>query len=120
MHGVAVTAGEIKVGKPVELAVDHARRSAIRANHSATHLIHEGLRLVLGDHVAQKGSLVSGERLRFDISHPKPIAADELVTVEDLVNAQVVANTAVVTKLMGAAGSGGIRRPRAVRREVWR
>ena len=84
----------------VELKVDHGRRAAIRANHSATHLLHEALRQVLGDHVAQKGSLVSPERLRFDISHPKPIEAAELARVEDIANAVLLQNVPVVTKLM--------------------
>ena len=80
--------------------VDHARRSAIRANHSATHLLHEALRQVLGDHVAQKGSMVSGERLRFDFTHQKPISDEELAQVEDIANRVVLRNEPVVTRLM--------------------
>ncbi|MGO4735062.1 alanine--tRNA ligase [Bosea sp. 2KB_26] len=99
-HAVRVTSGEIKLGAPAELTVDHARRSTIRANHSATHLLHEALRLVLGDHVAQKGSLVSPERLRFDFSHPKPISEAELAQVEDIANAAVLRNEPVATHLM--------------------
>jgi alanyl-tRNA synthetase len=99
-HAVSVKEGALRRGQPVELIVDHARRSAIRANHSATHLLHEGLRLVLGDHVAQKGSLVSPERLRFDFSHPKPISDEELARVEDIANAIVLRNEPVTTRLM--------------------
>ncbi len=99
-HAVKVTSGEIKLGAPAELTVDHARRTAIRANHSATHLLHEALRLVLGDHVAQKGSLVSADRLRFDFSHPKPISEEELARVEELANAIVLRNEPVTTRLM--------------------
>ncbi|CAN7160001.1 alanine--tRNA ligase [Bosea sp. LjRoot9] len=99
-HVVTVKEGELKRGQPVELLVDHARRGAIRANHSATHLLHEALRLVLGDHVAQKGSLVSPERLRFDFSHPKPISAEELREVEEIANAIVLRNEPVTTRLM--------------------
>lgn len=99
-HSVKVTSGEIKLGAATELAVDHARRSAIRANHSATHLLHEALRLVLGDHVAQKGSLVSPDRLRFDFSHPKPISDEELAKVEEIANAIVLRNEPVTTRLM--------------------
>jgi alanyl-tRNA synthetase len=99
-HSVKVTEGELKRGQPVELHVDHDRRSAIRANHSATHLLHEALRLVLGDHVAQKGSLVSPERLRFDFSHPKPISDAELAKVEEIANAIVLRNEPVTTRLM--------------------
>ena len=99
-HAVKVTSGEIRLGAPAELTVDHARRTAIRANHSATHLLHEALRLVLGDHVAQKGSLVSADRLRFDFSHPKPISEEELARVEELANAIVLRNEPVTTRLM--------------------
>lgn len=99
-HQVKVVSGAIEIGKPAELTVDHARRSAIRANHSATHLLHEALRLVLGDHVAQKGSQVAPERLRFDFSHPKPISAEELARVEDIANAIVLRNEPITTRLM--------------------
>jgi alanyl-tRNA synthetase len=101
VHSGVVEEGTLKPGQPLTLEVDHARRSAIRANHSATHLLHEALRQVLGDHVAQKGSLVAPERLRFDISHPKPISADELLKVEDIVNDMVVQNAPVITRLLG-------------------
>jgi alanyl-tRNA synthetase len=99
-HAVSVKEGALKLGQPVELMVDHTRRTAIRANHSATHLLHEALRLVLGDHVAQKGSLVSPDRLRFDFSHPKPISDAELAQVEDIANAIVLRNEPVTTRLM--------------------
>ena len=100
VHVGIVEAGQFKPGDAVELEVDHGRRSAIRANHSATHLLHEALRQVLGTHVAQKGSLVAPERLRFDISHTKPMAADELARVEAMANAYVLQNSAVATRLM--------------------
>ncbi|KMO17078.1 alanine--tRNA ligase [Methylobacterium indicum] len=100
VHHVAVEEGSLTLNQPVELKVDHGRRSAIRANHSATHLLHEALRQVLGDHVAQKGSLVAPERLRFDISHPKPIEAEELARVEEIANRVLLQNEPVVTKLM--------------------
>jgi alanyl-tRNA synthetase len=99
-HAVKVEQGSVKVGDPLLLEVDHGRRGAIRQNHSATHLLHEALRQVLGDHVAQKGSLVSPERLRFDISHPKPVTAEELIRVEDIANDIVLQNAAVTTRLM--------------------
>ncbi|MGF9567335.1 alanine--tRNA ligase [Neorhizobium sp. JUb45] len=99
-HLAVVTEGEVKVGEAVALAVDHARRSRLRANHSATHLLHEALREVLGTHVAQKGSLVAPERLRFDVSHPKPISAEELQRVEDMANAIILQTAPVTTRLM--------------------
>jgi alanyl-tRNA synthetase len=101
VHSGAVVAGELTVGVSVQLSVDPVRRAAIRSNHSATHLLHEALRSVLGDHVAQKGSLVSPDRLRFDFSHPKPISADELAVVEDIANKVVLGDGAVATRLMG-------------------
>jgi alanyl-tRNA synthetase len=100
VHDVTVEEGELIVGKPLELKVEHERRSAIRANHSATHLLHEALRMTLGDHVAQKGSLVAPDRLRFDIAHPKPITKAELAEVEDIANRIVLQNEPVVTRLM--------------------
>ncbi|MGV2981699.1 alanine--tRNA ligase [Camelimonas sp. ID_303_24] len=100
VHDVTVVEGELRVGQAAELQVDHERRRAIRANHSATHLLHEALRLVLGDHVAQKGSLVTPERLRFDISHPKPISPEELAQISDIANDIIVQNSPVVTRLM--------------------
>lgn len=100
VHDVEVTEGTLKIGTPLALEVDHARRSAVRANHSATHLLHEALRRVLGDHVAQKGSLVAPDRLRFDFSHPKPLTADELAQVEDIANTYVLRNEPVETRLM--------------------
>ncbi len=100
VHIGAVETGTLRVGDVVQLDVDHARRSAIRANHSATHLLHEALRQHLGTHVTQKGSLVAPDRLRFDISHPKAIGAEELARAEADVNAQVRRNADVVTHLM--------------------
>jgi alanyl-tRNA synthetase len=100
VHHARVESGALKVGDPVKLRVESGRRSAIRANHSATHLLHAALRERLGKHVAQKGSLVAPDRLRFDVSHPSAMSAAELATVEDDVNAQVRANTPVTTRLM--------------------
>jgi alanyl-tRNA synthetase len=100
VHIGTVEEGSLKEGLALQLEVDHARRSAIRANHSATHLLHEALRQVLGDHVAQKGSLVAPDRLRFDFSHPKPMTAEEIEKVEDLANDYVIQNSAVTTRLM--------------------
>ncbi|MFG1413324.1 alanine--tRNA ligase [Xanthobacter sp. VTT E-85241] len=100
VHDVKVKDGALRVGAAVALSVDHERRSAVRANHSATHLLHEALRRVLGDHVAQKGSLVAPDRLRFDFSHPKPLSQAELAQVEDIANAYVLRNEPVDTRLM--------------------
>jgi len=100
VHDVVVEKGKLAVGMALTLEVDHARRSAIRQNHSATHLLHEALRQVLGDHVAQKGSLVAPDRLRFDFSHPKPMTAAEIERVEDIANDVVLQNSPVTTRLM--------------------
>lgn len=100
VHAATVVEGVVKSGDPVVLTVDHARRSKLRANHSATHLLHEALREVLGTHVAQKGSLVAPERLRFDVSHPKPMSAEELQKVEEMANAIILQNAPVTTRLM--------------------
>jgi len=100
VHLGVVEEGALEPGQALQLVVDHDRRSAIRANHSATHLLHEALRQVLGDHVAQKGSLVAPERLRFDFSHPKPMTAEEIEKVEDLANDFVIQNSPVTTRLM--------------------
>jgi alanyl-tRNA synthetase len=82
VHIAEVTEGEIAPGQPAVLEVDHARRGTIRANHSATHLLHEALRRALGDHVAQRGSLNAPDRLRFDFSHGKALSLEELAQVE--------------------------------------
>ncbi|ANL66004.1 alanyl-tRNA synthetase [Rhizobium phaseoli] len=100
VHSGTVVEGAFKTGDAVVLTVDHARRSRLRANHSATHLLHEALREVLGTHVAQKGSLVAPERLRFDVSHPKPMTAEELKIVEEMANEIVLQNAPVTTRLM--------------------
>jgi alanyl-tRNA synthetase len=100
VHFGTVEQGSLKVGAALDLKVDHARRGAIRQNHSATHLLHEALRQVLGDHVAQKGSLVAPDRLRFDFSHPKPMTPEEIERVEDIANDVVLRNAPVVTRLL--------------------
>ncbi len=100
VHVGEVEKGPFRVGDAVTLSVDPEHRRAVRANHSATHLLHEALRRVLGEHVVQKGSLVAPDRLRFDFSHPKPLTPEEIRAVEDLANARVLQNTEVVTRLM--------------------
>ena len=100
IHSAEVTEGTVVRGQPARLEVDHARRSAIRANHSATHLLHEALRRALGDHVAQKGSLNAADRLRFDFSHSKGLTAEELAQVEAEVNAYIRQNSSVETRIM--------------------
>ena len=100
VHIGSVRKGALAVGDVVEMRVDGARRRGLRAHHSATHLLHAALRNVLGDHVTQKGSLVAPDRLRFDISHPKAVAAAELKAVEDIVNGEIIGNHAVATRLM--------------------
>ncbi len=111
VHIAKVEKGSVKVGDAVLLEVDHARRSKLRANHSATHLVHEALREVLGTHVAQKGSLVTPDRLRFDFSHPKPMSDEELAVAEGYANEIVLQNAPVTTRLMSvddAIGEGAM------------
>lgn len=100
VHLGKVTEGAVKVGDAAEFRVDHARRSSLRANHSATHLLHAVLRKHLGDHVTQKGSLVAADRLRFDISHPKAVTAEEAAVIEADVNSLIRENSEVTTRLM--------------------
>ena len=100
VHVGTVEQGTLKSGTALLLEVDHGRRTSIRANHSATHLLHEALRQVLGDHIAQRGSLVAPDRLRFDFAHPKPITPDELSRIEDIANEVVLENDEVTTRLM--------------------
>ena len=107
-HIGTVTEGTIKPGQAAVLEVDHARRSAIRANHSATHLLHEALRTALGDHVAQRGSLNAADRLRFDFSHAKAVSATELAQVEQEVNAMIRQNAAVETRIMTPDDARGL------------
>jgi alanyl-tRNA synthetase len=97
IHDAALVVGDV-----VELYVDNARRTRLRANHSATHLLHSALRRELGKHVTQKGSLVAPDRLRFDISHQKPLDAAQIAAVEEMVNSRVVVNAAVDTHLMSS------------------
>jgi alanyl-tRNA synthetase len=99
-HHAKLEAGSLKVGDTVQLTVDAARRDRIRANHSATHLLHAALRNRLGAHVTQKGSHVAEDRFRFDFSHPKALTAEEIADVESQVNAQIRANEPVTTRLM--------------------
>nr|NUR37674.1 alanine--tRNA ligase [Sphingomonas sp.] len=95
-----VVAGELSVGETVQQAVDAERRNRVRANHSATHLLHAALRRHLGTHVTQKGSLVAPDYFRFDFSHPKALTREEIETVEAEVNAQIRSNETVTTRLM--------------------
>ena len=100
VHIGDVTQGTVARGEAAVLTVDHARRSAIRANHSATHLLHEALRDRLGAHVAQRGSLNAPDRLRFDFSHAKPLSADDIAHVSAEVNAYIRQNAPVDTRIM--------------------
>lgn len=100
LHRVTVEQGSVSAGDDVRAVVDGGRRDHTRRNHTATHLLHAALRDVLGEHVTQKGSLVGPDRLRFDFSHLKPMTADELQQVENLVNQRVLANTSLTTDLM--------------------
>ena len=100
LHHGSLTSGEIKVGQAVLMEIDDERRASIRLNHSATHLMHAALRKLLGDHVTQKGSQVTSDRLRFDFSHFEAMTAEEISAVEQRVNAQIRANTEVTTEVM--------------------
>ena len=100
VHMAHIDGGAVKVGDTVHLAIDTGRRAAIRANHSATHLLHAALRKRLGGHVTQKGSLVAADRLRFDFSHPKALTAEDIAVIEAEVNAHIRSNHAVQTRLM--------------------
>src|ERR1700735_1216867 len=100
VHLGTVEQGTLKAGTALQLDVDHSRRASIRAHHSATHVLHEALRQVLGDHIAQRGSLVAPDRLRFDFVHQKPITPEELSRVEDIANNVVLENDEVTTRLM--------------------
>jgi len=100
VHVGTMTHGKLKLGQAVEMRVDGRRRAALRAHHSATHLLHEALRRRLGEHVTQKGSLVAEDRLRFDISHPKPLTPEDVHAVETEVNDRIRANDEVATRFM--------------------
>ena len=108
IHFATVAEGEIAKGQGAVLTVDHSRRSAIRANHSATHLLHEALRRALGEHVAQRGSLNADDRLRFDFSHSKALSASELRQVEAEVNQFIRQNTRVETRIMTPDDARGL------------
>ncbi|ASK88072.1 alanine--tRNA ligase [Sphingorhabdus sp. SMR4y] len=99
-HQIEIRSGSVSVGDSIHLVVDKERRTALRANHSATHLLHKALRHHLGDHVTQKGSLVAPDRLRFDFSHVSALTEAEIQAVEADVNAQIRGNSAVTTRLM--------------------
>ncbi|PCJ02371.1 MAG: alanine--tRNA ligase [Alphaproteobacteria bacterium] len=90
----------VKIDDTVTMTIDTTRRDAIQSNHSVTHLLHEALRQVLGDHVAQKGSLQDADRTRFDVSQPSPITAGQLAEVEEIVNAEIRGNTEVITRVL--------------------
>ena len=100
IHHATIKKGELSPSTAVSMVIDDDRRAMVRANHSATHLLHEALREVLGDHVAQKGSFVGPERLRFDFSHQKAVSAEEIAAVEAIVNERIIMNSDVSTRLM--------------------
>jgi len=99
-HRATIESGVVAVGDSVHLAIDAERRAQIRANHSATHLLHAALRHRLGKHISQKGSLVAADRLRFDFSHPRPLTPEDIAAIETEVNAHIRENESVITRLM--------------------
>ena len=105
LHHLRVLEGRLARGDRLQASIDNDLRQHTRLNHSATHLLHAALRRVLGEHVQQRGSLVDAQRLRFDISHPEPVTPEQICAVEDLVNAQIRANTPVTTELMTMAAA---------------
>lgn len=105
LHDVHVTKGTLRVGDGVRASVDALRRDAIRRNHTATHLMHEALKRVLGDHVQQEGSMVAADRLRFDFRHPQGLTADEVAQIEALVNGWIILNDDVQTDVMDLAAA---------------
>jgi len=110
-HHAVISSGEVAVGDAVHLSVDAERRGRVRANHSATHLLHAALRHRLGSHVTQKGSLVAPDRFRFDFSHPKALAPEDIAAVEEEVNRHIRENDSVTTRLMSpdeAIGAGAM------------
>jgi alanyl-tRNA synthetase len=99
-HKIKVTKGTLESGQTAELIVDDKRRQTIKNNHSATHLMHKALQDILGEHVFQKGSVVSAEKLRFDFSHPKALTQEQMAEIESYVNKMIWENTEVTTRLM--------------------
>ena len=100
VHIGRVLSGEFRLGDTVDTFVDHSVRQATALNHSATHLLHEALRQVLGEHVEQKGSLVDSQRLRFDFSHGESVSNEQIRRVEHIINREILKNTAVATQVM--------------------
>ena len=100
VHYGKIEKGSISIGQNVNLEIDALKRNNSRANHSATHLLHESLRRTLGKHVTQKGSLVSPERLRFDFSHNKPIEKEEMIKINNRVNEIIAESSDVQTRIM--------------------
>ncbi len=100
LHHCKIAKGSLSVGQPIQMNVDADRRDKLSSNHSSTHLLHEALRLTLGQHVVQKGSLVAPDKLRFDFSHNAPVGSEQLGVIEDIVNHQVQMNTPVQTRIM--------------------
>ena len=116
----ATVSGEVRVGDEVRLTIDTARRAEVRANHSATHLLHAALRHRLGGHVTQKGSLVAPDRLRFDFAQPRALTAEDIAAVEAEVNRHIRENSPVATRLMTPDAAIAEGRDGAVRRKIWR